>query len=294
MLSRIARPSVRQVAVAAPIAMLFFALPAAELFADQSRLMLPRYRLQPGQELVYQVTASEDLRDSKGENGAKGNTPRERSQWHITVVRENDDGSWRLLIRSQQAFLNPDGSERRQFGSFDYCDLRPDGSYSLNEQTAMFKMLVPYELFCRLPDTPGEMNGDWHDQPPARGIGFTYRVAKSDGPSLQIAATQNDDYSQGRWQLVRTYEFDQQRGFVTTIVLESQDAKSKQPVSRRTIALRSQAQHDANRRSIQWLRGRPRSVCAQGGRRASRRWNSRWLDQQPNQVGSATKGNPES
>lgn len=236
--------ALRRFAIATSALMLCAAASAAGLSAEQPHPP-PRYRLKVGQELVYRVTASQDLRDSNGEQDATGSGPRERHQWHITVARENDDGSWRLFIRSQQAFLNPDGSERRTFDSFDYCDLHPDGSYSLNEQTAMFKMLVPYELFCRLPDTPAEPGGEWDYQPPVRGIGLSYRVSRSDGPRWRIAATQRDDYSDGRYQLVRSYQFDEQVGLVTAIVLESKDLVSGQVNSRRTISLTNETQNDA-------------------------------------------------
>ncbi|HEX7379039.1 MAG TPA: TlpA disulfide reductase family protein [Pirellulales bacterium] len=242
MLFHIACLVLRRLAIAAPALLVCLAAPAAELSAELPCSTPPRYRLKPGQEWIYRVTASEEI----GESGEKQTgTPREESQWHVTVVHENDDGSWRLFIRTEQAFLNADGSVRRKSDSFDYCDLRPDGSYSLNEQTAIFKMLFPYELFCRLPDTPAEADGEWSYQPPAYGIELKYRVEKTDGPEWEITAIQKDDYSDGGWQLVRRYEFDPALGMAKTIVRESIELKSGKPKHRRTVSLMDETQNDA-------------------------------------------------
>ncbi|HVX12027.1 MAG TPA: TlpA disulfide reductase family protein [Pirellulales bacterium] len=227
----------RQFAVAGLAATLPLYVAPARLPAQQP--IVPRYRLRLGQELIYRVTATKDFRDPDNAS------PREQHEWHVTVARENHDGSWRLFIRTGQLFLNSDGSERLKRDSFDYCDIQPDGSYSLDERTATFKMLLPYELFCRLPATPAKLRGRWSYEPPVLGTGFTYHVVKSDGPRLQIAATQKDEYSEGRYEFVRSYEFDQDRALVTSIVLESKDLASGQPHSRRTISLISDTQRDA-------------------------------------------------
>jgi thiol-disulfide isomerase/thioredoxin len=227
----------RRFAIAGSAVLLTLTAAPARLPAQQP--IVPHYRFRFGQELIYRVTEARDFRDLDNAS------PRERHEWHVTVSRENDDGSWRLFIRARQVFLNPDGSERLKRDSFDYCDLLPDGSYSLDERTAIFKMLLPYELFCRLPDTSAELLGKWSYEPPVLGTGFTYHVARSDGPRLEIAATQKDEYSEGRYEFVRSYEFDQERGLVTSIVLESKDLASGPPRSRRTISLTSDTQRDA-------------------------------------------------
>lgn len=245
MLSPIARLRLRRSAIAALALIICLAAPAAKLSAESPRSAPPRYRLKPGQEWIYRVTSSEEIGDSGEKQAGAHAGPHEQSQWHVTVVHENDDGSWRLFIRTQQAFLNADGSERRKYDSFDYCDLRPDGSYLLNEQTAIFKMLFPYELFCRLPETPAAADGEWSYQAPVYGIELKYRVEKTDGPEWEISAIQKDDYSDGGWQVVRRYEFAPELGLAKTIVRESIELKSGKPKHRRTVSLMDETQNDA-------------------------------------------------
>jgi hypothetical protein len=73
---------------------------------------LPRYRFEVGQELVYQLTAYEDLRESNDAKNEKGNAAHDQMEWRIVVVRQNDDGSWRLFFRTRITFVNRDGSVR--------------------------------------------------------------------------------------------------------------------------------------------------------------------------------------
>ena len=223
--------------------MLCLAVPPTRLPAQQP--MPPRYRLEVGHELVYQLTASEDFGDGERKEN-KTAVPQEQWEWRVTVGRRNDDGSWRLYIRLKEALFNRDGSERLKRDSFGYCDLRADGSYSLDEETAIFKMLLPYELFCRLPDTSAEFDGEWSYQPPVMGnhIRFTYRIAKADGPRLKIAAIENNDRSAGRYQTTRSYEFDRERGLATEMVQEFKDPATEQVQTRRTIRLVSETRHD--------------------------------------------------
>ena len=162
----------------------------AELPADEAIVAPPRYKLHVGQELVYRLVASEDFRDSNGNKNQNGDLPEEQREWRITVVRKNEDGSWRLFIRTKIAIFNRQGRERFKKDSFGSCDLRPDGSYSVDEQTAIFNFLFPYELFCLLPDTSAALNGEWCYQPPVDGKLLTYRIAKSDGANFEIAAVQ--------------------------------------------------------------------------------------------------------
>jgi hypothetical protein len=142
---------------------------------------LPRYRLEVGQELVYELTASDDPRKSSDAKDQKGDAARNQMEWRIIVVGKNDDGSWRLLIRTNVRLVNQDGTVRANHDSLGYCDLYPDGSYSLDEQTAVFNKLFPYQLFCRLPDGPAALEDVWKYEPPVMKRQISYRLARRDG-----------------------------------------------------------------------------------------------------------------
>jgi thiol-disulfide isomerase/thioredoxin len=214
-------------------------LAAVGAAAREAEPALPQYRLAVGQELVYELTAVEDPRESK-------DAARDQMQWRVVVGRQNNDGSWRLYIRTKVMLVNADGSPRHKQDSLGYCDLRPDGSYKLDEQTAVFKKLFPYQLFCRLPGTATALATGWTYEPPVYQRAFSYKQVKRDGDHLHVAATQSDIYSEvHQWQTSYAYDFDVRRGLVERIVNEWKDLGTGQVKKRQTVRLISSANRDA-------------------------------------------------
>lgn len=229
------------------IRMLFLLLcvvsPCSLAAADD--VALPRYRLEVGQELVYWLTEQHDPREANDAKNDKGKVVHNQMEWRIVVGRQNEDGSWRLYIRTKITLVNRDGTVRKKWDTFGYCDLHPDGSYSLDEQTAVFKRLLPYELFCRLPGTAAALEDGWKYETPGNRL-FTYRVAERGRAHLQIAGTQHDDYSDiGKWQNTYTYDFDTERGLVVSIASEWKEVDTNQVNGLRTIRLTSSTRRDA-------------------------------------------------
>jgi thiol-disulfide isomerase/thioredoxin len=214
--------------------------------APDKNAALPRYRLEIGRELVYQLTSSEKPSDAGGSSTDKDRArSRDQMEWRIVVAGKNEDGSWRLYIRTQVTLVNRDGAVRSKHDSFGYCDLHPNGAYSLDEQTAVFKKLFPYQLFCRLPGSAAAQQNGWKHEPPVLGRSISYRVAKRDGAHLHITGIQHDPYSHvNEWQTTYNYDFDTERGLVVSIVNDWLDLATKQVKSRQTVRLVSSADRD--------------------------------------------------
>lgn len=208
---------------------------------------LPRYRLHVGQELVYQLTDSVDPRQTSGlGNDDRSPALRNQMEWRILVTRQNADGSWRLYIRDNVALIHPDGSERYRHESLGYCDLHPDGSYTLDEQTAVFKKLFPYELFARLPDTLADLAEGWEYEPPVMGRRWAFGLAQGEGGRWHLAGVQEDLYSEiNNWEISSVYDFDRDRGLVVSIVQEWKDLATDRVNNRRTVLLTECTRRDA-------------------------------------------------
>src|SRR5262245_35484277 len=96
--------------------------------ADEAAGSVPRYRLEPGQEFKYRGTSS-----FKYENGSH-NT---KTDWQVWVVRKNDDGSARVVLRSSQTFSQSSGGQEGREGparvTLAYVDVFPDGRIVPND-----------------------------------------------------------------------------------------------------------------------------------------------------------------
>jgi peroxiredoxin len=83
-----------------------------------------RYRLEPGTKLTY-------LADVTGD----GTLPLEGKKTHtIWVVRRNDDGTVRVIVRTQQS-LTVRGQKHPDREEWAWCDIGPDGWYEDNATT---------------------------------------------------------------------------------------------------------------------------------------------------------------
>ena len=117
----------------------------------------PRYRLQVGQELVYSGRDEFKYTDGKFIY---------IDSWKVWVVRENEDSSWRLIIRNGNIHLNEqDNAEKRpaepppESVTFGYCDLFPDGRLVDNESSG-FYMNIP-KIVPLLPKDQAEIQQGW-------------------------------------------------------------------------------------------------------------------------------------
>jgi thiol-disulfide isomerase/thioredoxin len=206
--------------------------------------VLPRYHLKVGQELVYRQTHQQDFRTSSDK---QTDAASDRMEWRVFVAAKNHDGSWRLYIRSNIEFVNDDGSIRAKRNSLGYCDLRPEGLYAVDEQTAIVQRLIPYELFCRLPDSQAALREGWEFAAPV--INYTYRLNAEDrsGRDWRISAVEKSMYSHiHQWEQSRSYLFDVVRGLVTSITSDFKDLDADKLMNRRVVELTTVRSHDDN------------------------------------------------
>jgi hypothetical protein len=132
-------------------------LPAARAAADE----LPRYRLKVGQELTYRQSS-----ESKFVNDGKPEPYGSETEWHVWVLRQNADGSWRLLFRqSHSSWSGADKKVRPGYASLGYCDLFPDGRNVVPAPAGVGPDngmdLDPASLFPRLPDDGADAAKGW-------------------------------------------------------------------------------------------------------------------------------------
>jgi len=122
--------------------------------ADENANTVPRYRLQVGQDLKYQGSS-----EFKYENGSHGY----KTEWQVWVVRQNDDGSWRIVVReSQKLSMKRVGQEQgggQAQVTLGYCDLFPDGRITANDSLGY--RLDPSVIFPRLPDNLTQAKEGW-------------------------------------------------------------------------------------------------------------------------------------
>lgn len=133
------------------LALLCLSVPA---WADEADQPVPRYRLQVGQELKYQ--GSSEFQYQGGTHGYK-------TDWQVWVARQNDDGSWRLVVRSSQKFSQSFGGRQPSEGpprvTLAYCDLSPDGRIVPNESLGFH--LDPTPILPRLPANSDHARNGW-------------------------------------------------------------------------------------------------------------------------------------
>jgi RNA polymerase sigma-70 factor (ECF subfamily) len=128
---------------------------------------VPRFRLEPGQELVY--TGEERT------SGGEGNTSRVRGEWRVWVVRANPDGGWRLISRSTSTI-----NAAQEMVSFSRFDLFPDGRVAENVSSDL-----QAESGLQLADLPtdaAEAARGWTRQQERGGPTYRYRLLPPPGP----------------------------------------------------------------------------------------------------------------
>ncbi len=112
----------------------------------------PRYRLEVGQELAYRGSSN-----FKFESGSFGSTD-ERTAW---VVRKNDGGGWRVVIRSSTTSTRDGKTQGDPEEMLAYFDLAPDGTIVPNDSFGY--RFDPTPLFPKLPKDAAEAGRGWED-----------------------------------------------------------------------------------------------------------------------------------
>jgi thiol-disulfide isomerase/thioredoxin len=115
---------------------------------------VPRYQLKVGQELVFK----EESNFKYGKAPHQGSIG-SRSDWTVWTVRKNDDGSYRLVLRSveRSKFDGKESGEPRS--SLAYFDLTTDGRL-LPNSTIGFQV-DPASIFPRLAADERELRNGW-------------------------------------------------------------------------------------------------------------------------------------
>jgi peroxiredoxin len=151
--------------------------------ADEGAGSVPRYRLKVGQELAYRQTS-----EFKYGSGASAGSLGSRADWEVWVVRKNDDGSWRLVLRSTHSNWQGKAPPKEDKPSHNlaYCDLFPDGRLVTNATSG--HSLDPAALFPRLPKDAAEAGKGWEDHRKRDDVRCRFKIAGADrkGPHLLI------------------------------------------------------------------------------------------------------------
>jgi thiol-disulfide isomerase/thioredoxin len=132
---------------------LFLSLAAyAELLPAAENSNLPRYRFEPGQRLTYHVSRSFKY----GEQ-----VQSDSSDWQITVLGKNVDGSYRVVItQAKDQRVNTPTAKQKKDLQCGYADI--DAAGNVTELLNSFgSRLDPREVLAKLPDTEAEARGEW-------------------------------------------------------------------------------------------------------------------------------------
>ncbi|MBM4049319.1 MAG: TlpA family protein disulfide reductase, partial [Planctomycetes bacterium] len=178
----------------------------------------PRYRLQVGQELIYEGSSQFQY-----EHGSHGTTDR-TTLW---VTRENGDGSWHVVAHNESAFRQSFGKDEKLSGpehkteAFDAFDVFPDGRIGGLPEDYRGRHLA--RLFFKLPADAAARAG-WEVEE-EEGDKSVYRLAPANDPAS------------GKWVFEKTEKgimhevylsasqavihFDAARGLVTKVESES-------------------------------------------------------------------------
>lgn len=214
---------------------------------------VPRYRFEVGQELVYEQTGKQDLLEDEAEESENKTRRETESTWWVWPIRQNDDGSWRLLVRRhvKNSRIPAEGDPEVTFENdfLGYCDLHPDGSFAPNPTlggSPLFKM-HPEFLLIPLPTSAAALADGWEYTSPLEDAArFAFRLVGRDGDLVELAGPvvrpADVNYKlQDTWEV----QFDQRRGLVAQLVYDANaDWQASPWHTRTTIELTSVEQRD--------------------------------------------------
>ncbi len=174
---------------------------------------LPRFRLEPGQELVY-TGEVQHLRRG-------GSKLRTRNEARVWVVRANPGGGWRVVIRSMRITRDGfQGNPEREIVSFSCGDLFPDGRI-VEPDSLEFQARMPL-LLPRLPADATEGAKGWAANEERTGESYRYRLlpSTSTGGCDLEAVSENDMTAASGVQIKLGFHWNTERGLPETMQFE--------------------------------------------------------------------------
>jgi peroxiredoxin len=115
---------------------------------------LPRYRLKVGQELTYHHSGEFNYKV-----GERSGVHRNDDTWDVRVLRQNADGSWRLLLHLTTTFWVDKQKKPEPQHYLGCCDLFADGR--LGPDANLGYRINPTNLFPRLPADAAALAKGW-------------------------------------------------------------------------------------------------------------------------------------
>src|SRR5271168_5199721 len=112
------RATIRRLVVALSIVAFGFTASGPVCRAEDAVRGLPIYRLEVGQELTYK-----DDNEMKRGDGPRKSGYSFHTDWKASVVGTNQDGSYRIVIRSAQKMTFDGNAAGRAHTTFGYCDV---------------------------------------------------------------------------------------------------------------------------------------------------------------------------
>jgi len=178
----------------------------------------PRYRLEVGQEVVYEGSSR-----FKYQNGSHGTTDK-TTFW---VTRTNGDGSWHIIAHNENTFSQSSGNAEatltpgRKEEAFDAFELYPDGRIT-NAPQGYQEQRLP-GTFIRLPADLASARAGWEQK-------------REDGDKSLFRLASQSDPASGKWVFEQTNQglfneiylstskarihFDAHRGLITKVESE--------------------------------------------------------------------------
>ena len=135
------------------------------LSAGEKTTSPPRYGLKVGQELSYHSVSSLSFLPGLGVSSRDRHT-----EWKVYVIRENRDGSWRLVLHrheSNEFWINDDQGKKqarpaRVRSSVAFFDLFSDGRV-VRDHPTQYGSWSPADLFPRLPPDAQAASEGWQE-----------------------------------------------------------------------------------------------------------------------------------
>jgi peroxiredoxin len=137
---------------------------------------LPRYNLPLGRSLTYTITSqSKPIDPGAGAGAGAGGETSSVGTWRLTVVRENPDGSRRVIVRSDTTFTQIIEGQKIMTppqSSLAYADVFPDGRVPQNKSLGMFVDISP--IVPLLPADEARAAKGWTRENPEKLETMTY------------------------------------------------------------------------------------------------------------------------
>lgn len=135
---------------------------SGRVLADEVKV--PRYHFDVGQEITYRGTTESRYRYQVSGKDRDGSYTTEE-EWTLWVVRRNDDGGERLVLRSDITTTYPGQGAGRSSSAtkshLGYCDISADGRLIPNRTVGFF--LDPLRLLPRLPEDADASRHGWSE-----------------------------------------------------------------------------------------------------------------------------------